>query len=93
MLAKEGTGRTANPKQMQTLVTSSPTRCDGGERRSFQLNPSGMANRSESASRVYNLLLNEDVIIEERGGQAYFVYEAFMEYEIAKGALAAVPKA
>lgn len=44
--------------------------------------------RGESRVSPYNLLLDEDIIIEERSGRVYFVYEAFMEYAIARGALA-----
>lgn len=41
----------------------------------------------ESRASTYSLLLDEDIILEERNGRVFFVYEAFMEYAIAKSML------
>jgi hypothetical protein len=41
----------------------------------------------DSRASSLSLLLDEDVILEERSGRVFFVYEAFMEYAIAKSAL------
>src|SRR5262249_44230756 len=49
-----------------------------------------IVNGDQRESRIspFQLLLDEDVIIEEQNGVVYFVYEAFMEYIIAKSILA-----
>jgi hypothetical protein len=44
----------------------------------------------DSRASVFQLLRDEEIIIEERQGNVFFVYEAFMEYAIAKSVLTAV---
>jgi hypothetical protein len=51
------------------------------------------AGRQDSRISAFQLLLNEDVIIEEHNGMLTFVYEAFMEYILARNMLAEVTNA